>query len=204
MSDSTINRYNRKAERYEQKWQKYLDHTHRILLKNIKTDSSDIILDPSGGTGLLAQKLIEQNYSFEHFVVNDPSDEMLAIARQRLSSSPSVSFDNHKIQVLAYPHHNFSKIICLNSFHFYKKQQQVLNQFYNILKPGGKLYMLDWNREGFFRILNTLIRWSSSEYINTRSLPELQQMATDNKFDIKTSHSWNWRYWKFMFIEGTK
>jgi ubiquinone/menaquinone biosynthesis C-methylase UbiE len=204
LADSTINRYNLKAEKYEQWWHKYLDHTHRMLLKHIKLDPSDVILDPSGGTGLLAQKLIDQNYSFEELVINDPSDEMLAIARQRFSDKPTISFNNLKVQDLSYPQNYFSKIICLNSFHFYEQQEQVLNQFHKLLKPDGKLYILDWNREGFFRIVNTLIRWSNSEFINTRSLLELRQMMSNNRFTIQTSHSWNWQYWKLMFVEGIK
>lgn len=175
-----------------------------MLLKHIKLDSSDVILDPSGGTGLLAQKLLDQNYSFEELVINDPSDEMLAIARQRFPDKPTISFNNLKVQDLSYPQNYFSKIICLNSFHFYEQQEQVLNQFHKLLKPDGKLYILDWNREGFFRIVNTLIRWSTSEYINTRSLLELRQMISNKRFTIQTSHSWNWRYWKLMFVEGIK
>lgn len=175
-----------------------------MLLKHIKLDSSDVILDSSGGTGLLAQKLLDQNYSFEELVINDPSDEMLAIARQRFSDKPTIRFNNLKVQDLSYPQNYFSKIICLNSFHFYEQQEQVLNQFHKLLKPDGKLYILDWNREGFFRIVNTLIRWSNSEYINTRSLFELRQMMSNNRFTIQTSHSWNWQYWKLMFVEGIK
>ena len=204
MADSTIQRYNLKAKRYEQKWRTYLDHTHRMLLKHIEVTPTDIILDPSGGTGLLAEKLFAQDYTFDHLVINDPSNQMLAIARQRFADKPSISFDNQKVQDLSYPQNHFSKIICLNSFHFYEQQEQVLNQFYKLLKPGGQLYILDWNREGFFRIVNTLIRWSSSEYINTRSLLELQQMISNNRFSIQTSYSWNWRYWKLMFTEGIK
>jgi ubiquinone/menaquinone biosynthesis C-methylase UbiE len=204
LADSTITRYNRKAKKYEQKWRRYLDHTHQVLLNHIELDASDIVLDSSGGTGLLAKKLTAHNYAFEHLVINDPSDQMLAIARQRLSGNSTISFENHKVQDFSYPQNYFTKIICLNSFHFYKKQDQVLNQFYKLLKPGGKLYILDWNREGFFRIINTLIRWSSSEYINTRSLSELQQMMTDSEFNIKTTRSWNWHYWKLLFIEGVK
>lgn len=154
--------------------------------------------------GITCQKAIDRKYSFEHFVVNDPSDDMFTIARQRLSDNPSISFNNHKVQHLSYPPNYFTEIICLNSFHFYKNQQQVLSQFHDILKPGGKLYILDWNREGLFRIFNQFIRWANSEYINTYSLRELKQMMSAQNFNIKISHSWNWRYWKFMLLEGVK
>lgn len=204
MADSTITRYNRKTKKYEQKWRNYLKHTHQKLIKHIEIDSSDIVLDASGGTGLLAKKLIDQNYTFKYFIVNDPSEEMLSIARKRLSDKPIISFENQRVQNLSYPQNYFTKIICLNSFHFYEKQDQVINQFYKLLKPGGKLYILDWNKEGFFKFINTLMRWSSPEYINTRSLRELQQMMSDHEFNIQASRSWTWRYWKFMFVEGTK
>ncbi len=204
MADSIITRYNNKTEKYEQKWEKYLQHTHQKLLTYIEVTQSDIILDPSGGTGLLVKKLIAQDSTFKHFVINDPSEKMLGIARQRLSGNPSIIFENQKIQDLSYPQNYFSKIICLNSFHFYEHQEQVIDQFYRLLKPGGKLFILDWNRDGFFRIVNTLIRWSSSEYINTRSLHELQQMISDKSYNVRESHCWNWRYWKFLFIEAVK
>lgn len=204
MADSTIHRYNRNANKYEQRWQKYLEHTHNKLLNQLEINSTDTILDASGGTGLLAKKLIDRNYPFKQFVVNEPSDEMLAIARQRLPGKSSIRFNNHKVQDLSYPENFFTKIICLNSFHFYEEQEQVLNHFYRLLKPGGKLYILDWNREGFFKLVNTFIQWSGSEYINTRSLHELQQMMSDNEFSIQSSQSWSWRYWKLMFTVGIK
>ena len=204
MADSTITHYNRKAKNYEQKWRSYLEHTHQVLLNHMHIHQSDIILDASGGTGLLARKLIAQNYLFEHFVINDPAEEMLAIARERISEEHPISYETYNVQELSFPKNYFSKIICLNSFHFYKNQQEVLNLFNSFLKPGGKLYILDWNREGFFSFINTVIQWSSPEYINTRTLDELQEMLSDTTFDIKTCSCWNWRYWKFMFVEAVK
>lgn len=204
MPESTINKYDQRAAGYEAKWEKYLAHTHRAFVKHIETEADDIILDASGGTGMLARQLTEHDFSFKQVVVNDPSEEMLDIARKRLSDNPKVEFSNHPAEKLLFEKQQFDRIFCLNSFHFYADQQQVLNHFYALLKPDGKLYLLDWNREGYFRMVNLFIKWSGSEYIDTRSLPELKMMFQHSGFSIETSESWSWRYWRFMFIEGHK
>ncbi|MGM0546284.1 MAG: class I SAM-dependent methyltransferase [Bacteroidota bacterium] len=118
MTDSTIKLYNRTTQRYEDKWEKYLRHTHRALLEHIEVNSSDKILDVSSGTGLLAQQMLEQSYSFDEFCLNDPSDRMLAIARRRFSKHEKIRFTNEKVQHLSHPVNYFKTIISLNSFHF--------------------------------------------------------------------------------------
>lgn len=204
MTNTTINAYNNQAKEYESKWEKYLTHTHEAFLHRIETNPDDRIIDVSGGTGLLARQLIDHEYPFEHLIINDPSDQMLAIARERFSGNPGISFNSEKIEHFSYDKNYFDRILCLSSFHFYKNQQQVLDHFYDILKPGGRCYLLDWNRSGFFRIVNQLIKWYSSEYIDTRSLPELKEMFRSSGFEIHTSDQWSWSYWKFLFIEGYK
>ncbi len=204
LSERTINAYNRRAKDYESRWKKYLAHTHQALLQHIRTDAGDVVLDVSGGTGLLTQRMIDQNYPFKHLVINDPSDQMLAVARKRLSGHPKISFDNYRVEQLPYQKNYFDRIICLNSFHYYVDQRSVLNRFYKILSPGGKLFLLDWNRSGFFSIVNQCIAWWSSEIINSRSLAELRKMLPRSGFEIHGLDEWNWRYWKFLFIEGYK
>ncbi|MEL7834955.1 class I SAM-dependent methyltransferase [Fodinibius sp. Rm-B-1B1-1] len=204
MSETTIKRYNQRAEKYEQRWVKYLEHTHHKLLEHLETTPEDIILDASGGTGLLLQKMIAQDLPFTQFVVNDPSDNMLNIARQRFQSHPGVEFNNEKVQQLSYPKNYFDKIVCLNAFHFYRDQQQVLDHFYNILKSDGQLYILDWNRKGLFKFVNQLLDWTSSEFIDTRSFTEMKELLIKSNFMIKTSKQWNWRYWKFFLIKAEK
>lgn len=162
------------------------------------------MLDVSGGTGLLAKLLVEQSYSFDHFVINDPSEEMLTIARKRLADEPNISFSNYKANELPFEERHFDKIFCLNAFHFYHDQQQVLENFYTLLKPRGQLYLLDWNRTGFFKIVNHLITWGIIQYIDTRSLSELERILQKSGFTIQTSDQWNWRYWKFLYIEAGK
>lgn len=204
MSEFTADTFNKKASSYEDKWNSYLKHTHREFLHRIETANSDVILDLSCGTGLLAEEMIQQNFSFKKLILNDPSEEMLAIARERLPDNGTISFTNRHVQEMEYEENSFDEILCLNAFHFYSGQHAIIENIYRMLKPGGKFYVLDWNRSGFFRIINMIIRLSAPERINSRSLNELEQMLRQCKFTINASNTWNWRYWKFLFVEAGK
>lgn len=204
MSEQTISAYNRQAASYEAKWKSYLVHTHEAFLRRIKTTTGDTILDVSGGTGLLAEMLIDRNYAFKHLVVNDPSGKMLAIARDRLSDKEKISFSNDRAEEISFKSNQFDRIFCLNSFHFYTNQPKVLDRLNIMLKSGGRLYILDWNRSGFFIIVNKIIRWMSFEHIDTRSLPEMNQMVNESGFRLNNQESWSWRYWTFFFMEVGK
>lgn len=204
MTEQSINAYNRRASRYEEKWRKYLEHTHQKFLEYIETGKHDVILDASGGTGLLAEELLNGSHPFKELVVNDPSVGMLAIARNRLSDQTRITFTGYRANRIPFEANRFDSILCLNSFHFYDNQQAVLDTFYRILKPGGRLHLLDWNRSGFFRIINQLLKWSAPELINTRSLDELKNMLARSRLQMNHAETWRWRYWKFLYIEAEK
>lgn len=203
MSKQTVSTYDKRASSYEKKWAKYLNHTHQEFLSRIETEPNDTVLDVSGGTGLLAKKLILQNRSFKHLVINDPSQKMLAIARSRLSEQPEdkISFSHYRVAELSYQPNSFDRIFCLNSFHFYPSQPNVLERMHTLLKPNGRLYVLDWNRMGIFTLIHQCIKWFASEHIDARSLPEMETIFQKSGFITQNATSWYWRYWNLFFIE---
>jgi len=141
---------------------------------------------------------------FRELFLNDPSQAMLDFARKRLEGHSGITFTNYTVEKMPFEEHTFDGVICLNAFHFYEGQEQVLKNFKRILKSGGRLYILDWNRSGFFRLINRIIKWSTTENINTRSLVETHDILKDSGFHISEQLDWNWRYWKFYFIEARK
>lgn len=204
MSETTILKYNEKASTYEEKWKHYLEHTHRAFLQRITTTENDRLLDASGGTGLLARRLIDQHFPFKKLIVNEPAEKMQEIAQEKLKEENYLQFTGFRVKQIPQNLGPFDQIFCLNSFHFYPDQPKVLELFSRLLKPSGRVYILDWNRAGLFVTINKLIAWSSSEYIDTRSQQEMNIMLKNADFDVSQSESWNWRYWKFFFITADK
>lgn len=200
----TAENYNRNAEIYEQRWSSYLRHTHRHFAERIQTSSTDVILDASCGTGLLAQQLVESDYSFEKFVLNDISEQMQQKAHQRLGDHPDISFSQYAWPNSEFDHHSFTKIFCLNAFHNYQYQQEVVEHFRDLLQSSGELLLLDWNNSGLFRPVNWLIKHWVPETINTKSLSQVQKMLEKASFRITEKADWHYKYWRFYFLKAVK
>ncbi|SMO71360.1 class I SAM-dependent methyltransferase [Gracilimonas mengyeensis] len=196
--------YDLKATSYEEKWEQYLEVTHNRLLSWYEGSKGDRVLDISAGTGLLAHQLIREGAEFESLVLNDVSGKMLDIAKQRLSSEQKVSFTQSSAQELVHPSGEFDTVICLNAFHHYKEQNKVIDEIGRVLKPGGSVYFLDWNRTGWFRIVNWIIKKWVRDPIHTRSLQETSALLQNQGFKVDKSEEWQYRYWKLFTIKAEK
>lgn len=162
------------------------------------------VLDLSAGTGVLAESLLESHGKPARFVLNDPADQMLEVARDRLRHLPDIDieYSSHYAENLDRLEGSFDHIICLNSFHYFVDQPRVLDHIREHLKPGGTLWLQDWNRKGFFRIAIRLIDLLSPEHINTRNVPEMETLFDQRNLSVEEKKMWRFRWWNFFFLKG--
>lgn len=160
------------------------------------------VLDLSAGTGILAERLLESFGRPSRFVLNDPADRMLEVARDRLQHFPDIEYSSHFAENLDRLKGSFDHIICLNSFHYFVDQPIVMDHIRVLMKPGGTLWLQDWNRKGFFRITVRLIDLLSPEHINTRNLTEMETLFDQRNFSIEEEKMWRFRWWNFFFLKG--
>ncbi|HLR26656.1 MAG TPA: class I SAM-dependent methyltransferase [Fodinibius sp.] len=196
--------YGKRADNYETRWSGYLTHTHQKFLAEVSIAPGEVILDLSCGTGLLAQHIIDRGDTFQKLVLNDISAKMQQYARNRLATQKDTVFTSFPAGSIDFPAAAFDKIFCLNAFHNYPNQPQVLNECYRSLKPGGALFVLDWNRSGGFRPINWLISKTGAEHINTRSASEMRTLLKKHSFSLSFTSEWYFRYWKFFYAIGKK
>ncbi|HKL15008.1 MAG TPA: class I SAM-dependent methyltransferase [Balneolaceae bacterium] len=199
----TIGYYNRFSNKYDRAYAAYLNHTHQRLLRQIDDISGERILDISCGTGLLAEEFLKYYRDLE-LVLNDPADEMRAIAEKRVKSKTQAEFSDMLAEELALEPESFNRVICLNSFHYYVDQTAALKKMQNALKPGGSIHILDWNLEGWFHLPNAIISALSQENINTRSVDEAEEMIEATGLKISEKQTWSYRFWKFYLVEAKK
>ncbi|HLR31377.1 MAG TPA: class I SAM-dependent methyltransferase [Fodinibius sp.] len=204
LSSQTAKSYDKRADNYETRWSGYLTHSHQKFLRELSVASGEVILDLSCGTGLLAQHIVDRGYAFQKLVLNDISAEMQQYARDRLATRNDMDFTSFPADSIDFPADTFDKVFCLNAFHNYANQPQVLNECYRSLKPGGSLFVLDWNRSGVFRLINWLISKTGAEHIDTRSASEMSALLKKHSFHLSFTNEWYFRYWKFFYIIGKK
>lgn len=200
----TADYYNNQSYKYDRIYHSYLGHTHQALLEHVQVQPGETVLDCSAGTGLFAEQLLKR-FDIGRLFLNDPAAEMLNVAKKKLESEETeIAYTHHFAEELnRLSPETFDHIICLNSFHYYVDQPLAISSFRTLLKPGGTLWMLDWNRAGFFIINSKLIDWFSSMNVNTFSLSEMNSMLKVHGFRIDHHKNWRFRLWNFFYLKAT-
>lgn len=194
--------FDRLSTKYDKQYDAYLKHTHQKMLKELSLSKEDDVLDVSGGTGILAEAIIKKFGPFRRLVVNDPSTGMLEQSKYRLRYQKGVEFTSDFSEKLSFRDDEFSQIICMNAFRYYEDHAAVLKHFRRLLRPGGRLWILSWDRTGYFKLVNQVMTRLSGQQMNTRTLEEMKELLETAGFTVTQEARWNYRWWKLFFIKA--
>jgi len=107
------------------------------------------LLDIGCGTGTLAAKVIGAHLPYQVTGL-DYSHTMCRQARakpRRSGARHGLRFVNADSEHLPFPDGHFDVVTCSNSFHHYPHQQECLCEMRRVLRPGGKLMLIDGFRD---------------------------------------------------------
>ncbi len=148
--------FNRWAETYDQS---ILNHLlfHRCYLKFIElilrfypeTDRTLRLLDVGCGTGTFASMLASTSLPVQPMGL-DMAERMCQLAREKSIQAGlerKVSFVTGDSEHLPFPDNTLDVITCSNSFHHYPHQEAVLGEFFRVLRPGGRVIIIDGYRD---------------------------------------------------------
>lgn len=197
--------YNRLASNYDTRWKGYLNSTHSIALQLMEPTANDIILDASGGTGLLTEQIMYTIGKEGWVTLTDISEKMLKIAVQRLKKYPNVQILKNDVHNLQFNSKSFSKVSSINSLHYYINPEKALSEFYRVLQPNGSLIIIDWCRDSlYFKMFNSVIKIANKPHVNTYTSKGLQNLLNENGFKVDKVITWNYGLWPLMGIKATK
>lgn len=207
MSDieSTVrDQYNQLADRYDRRWKRYIADT-LVFFKTWANLSPDaVILDVACGTGELERLLLAENPQ-QQIIGVDLSDKMLAQARQKLQAFPQVQFQVATARSLPFSDHCFDRVISANSFHYFDAPQAALQEMRRVLKPGGRLLLLDWCRDDWFcQLCDLILKWIDPAHQQCYTQQELHDLLTSTHFQICRSTRVRLNLiWELMAVEAT-
>ncbi|QEH36673.1 Demethylmenaquinone methyltransferase [Aquisphaera giovannonii] len=125
--------------------------SHRALIRRIRAVAADRpfrVLDVGCGTGLFASRIRAAMPEAE-VVGIDLVPEMLAKGRRRweflADNVIPVRGDSER---LPFASGTFDFVTCANSFHHYPNQERAVQEMQRVLRPGGRLLIIDGYRDG--------------------------------------------------------
>ena len=147
-----------RSERQFDTWARWFDQrlgwsfslANRHLLSLVAPDAGSRVLDVGCGTGILLQQMHELDTGLRLFGV-DIAFQMLTSARAKLPGS--VALHQGSASSLPYCSDAFDYVTCATSFHHYPDPLHALREMHRVLKPGGRVAVLDPFTNGVLRRL---------------------------------------------------
>ncbi|MEA5625197.1 class I SAM-dependent methyltransferase [Nostoc sp. UHCC 0251] len=176
--------YDRLAAIYDQRWSNYVANTLSFLKSWVQISPSDVVLDIACGTGEF-ERLILIEQPMQQMVGVDISDKMLLMAKQKCCNYPNVSFYNAPASALPFASNSFDVVISASSFHYFDNPDAALTEMKRVLKPDGKLVILDWCRDYLLcQICDIILKVFDPAYKQCYSQGEFHQLLTSTGFNI--------------------
>jgi len=151
------------------------------------------VVDLGTGPGLLSielDKLLPQ----AKLIGVDPSAEMLKIARENAEEAGVANYEARpgSAEKLPISSNAVDAVVTQSSFHEWADPQKGLVEVFRVLKPGGSLFLKDYNRawfsgwkRGLFRLLITMIGESYEDHLEMFrfTLEEVVDLLREAGFD---------------------
>jgi ubiquinone/menaquinone biosynthesis C-methylase UbiE len=97
------------------------------------------VLDVGTGTGILISFLYRALGSTGHITAIDYAQNMVNICKNRHAQLPNLTVMVANAENLQFPNQTFDAVTCFGLFPHLENKKAVLQQFYRVLKPNGKL-----------------------------------------------------------------
>jgi len=176
--------YDQLATQYDQRWSRYVSNTLSFLKTWAQIAPTDVVLDVACGTGEFERLILSENPA-QQMVGVDISDEMLAIARQKLQHYPNIDFQLASASTLPFSDASFDTVISANAFHYFDDPSVVLKEMERMLKPGGNLIILDWCKDFLVcRICDWVLRRIDPAHQQCYTQTEFHHLLNSTGFEI--------------------
>jgi ubiquinone/menaquinone biosynthesis C-methylase UbiE len=206
VTEATVrHHYNRLSTVYDLRWRRYTGQTLEFLKSWICLSATETVLDVACGTGEL-ERLILAEHATQPMIGVDISEQMLAIAQQKLQAIPTVLFQVATATALPFPDHQFDVVISANAFHYFEPPLIALQEMQRVLKPNGRLVILDWCRDFFVcQICDIVLKLIDPAHRQCYTQKEFHHLLTTAGFTIKAAQQIQFGWlWGLMIATGVR
>lgn len=205
MSESTVRQqYNQLASVYDRRWQHYITKTLLFLKQWVTIPAEARVLDLACGTGEFERLLLQDNPD-QLITGIDISEQMLAIAHQKLKPYPNVSLQLATASDLPFADRSFDVIVSANSFHYFDNPELALKEMKRVVKPGGRVVILDWCKDYLVcRVCDALLQRFDPAHQQCYTQAELHNLLNATGFKIQQATKVRFGLiWGLMVVTAT-
>jgi ubiquinone/menaquinone biosynthesis C-methylase UbiE len=149
-----------------------------ISLLDLKDNMN--FLDIGCGTGWAVGQAAESAGYRGSFYGVDLSSGMIAKAKKKFIDHHNFYFIQANSESVPLDGNLFENIICTNSFHHYLHPEKVMKEIFRLLKPGGRIYILDPTADMWFiKIVDRIIRLFEPQHVKIYSTDEFKRLMID-------------------------
>jgi len=117
------------------------------VLRLLALEPGERVLDVGSGPGLLARDMASTVGPSGRVCGLDPSEPMLARARERCADQPQVSFEKGSAASLPYDDASFDAVVSTQVYEYVPDIPGALAEIARVLRPGGRVAILDTDYE---------------------------------------------------------
>src|SRR3954469_8404315 len=135
----------------------WLDRSERVqeeepdvALDAIKLVTGSTVADVGAGAGYMTVKMAKRVGPTGKVFANDIQPQMLTMLRQRLDREkiPNVELVLGTLDDPRLPANTIDLILMVDVYHEFSEPQKMLRRMHEALKPGGRLVLLEYRKEG--------------------------------------------------------
>ncbi len=196
--------YGRQARQYERRWRHYNEATLRATIEVVPWKTAQRLLDVSCGTGLLEEAVRRLNIGISIIGI-DLSLQMLAQARRKFEPSDHVGLVNALAEQLPFASESFDVIVCANSFHYYRRPLQALEEFRRVLRAAGQLVLTDWcDNYLACKICDRVLRVVDRAHFRMYGITQCEALLREAGFQVEHARRFkiDW-LWGLMTLRGS-
>ncbi len=202
---SVVEQYDAWARVYDWFWARYVNQTLPVLQRAADVQAGERGLDLACGTGELERRILEEEPRV-HLTGIDLAPSMVERARVKLAGHPSVQFEQADVHDLRFADASFDVVVCANTFHYFTHPESVLAEATRVLRPGGRLVLLDWCRDFWTcRVMDAVLKRVDPAYQTCYTLDEMRELIATTS--LHSRYAFRYRFdglWGMMVVEAVR
>jgi len=176
--------------------------SHNAMLERLLAHPPRRVLDIGGGTGVFALRAAHLFPEAEVWVL-DLSIHMLSEGLHRLSDTKQLHYVQADSEHLPFADDSFDAITCANSFHHYPHQAVAIGEMHRVLRPGGRLVIVDGYRDSLWgRFIFDICVVAAEGKVNHLSGKAFVSIFEQGGFTEVRQHASGFRLAPFVLTEG--